>query len=137
MYTVTDMDHIIPHPPLAAVDFTVLAGLDDEPIAGEPDLVTELIDLYLGEVPHLIDSIRNGLQSNDWKSARRAAHTLRGSSGNLGVLQLSDLADQLEHLDETETETARVLCESLDQEFARVNKLLLEERQRRSSLRIP
>lgn len=133
MSTISDMDHVITHPQLAAVDFSVLAGLDDDPMEGEPDLVTELIDLYLGEVPQLIDSIRKGLQNNDWKSARRAAHTLRGSSGNLGVLQLSYLAGKLERLDEAEVEAARVLCENVDREFARVNELLLEERQRRTA----
>lgn len=133
MNTITDIDHEILHPQLAAVDFSVLAGLDDDPMEGGADLVTELIDLYLGEVPHLIESIRKGLQNNEWKSARRAAHTLRGSSGNLGVLQLSNLADKLEHLDETEVETARALCDNLDREFVRVKELLLEERQRRTA----
>ncbi|HKR12701.1 MAG TPA: Hpt domain-containing protein [Pyrinomonadaceae bacterium] len=127
------MDHLIAHPPLAAVDFSVLKDLDDGPIEGEPDLITELIDLYLGEVPHLIDSIRKGLEQNDWKSARRAAHTLRGSSGNMGVLQLSNLADKLERLQETEADVARALCESLEREFVRVSELLLEERQRRAA----
>jgi HPt (histidine-containing phosphotransfer) domain-containing protein len=127
------MDHVIAHPPLAAVDFSVLEGLDDDPIEGEPDLVTELIDLYLGEVPSLIESIRKGFRENDWKSARRAAHTLRGSSGNLGVLQLSSIADQLESLKDEEINLARELCESLEREFERVNELLIEERQRRTA----
>jgi HPt (histidine-containing phosphotransfer) domain-containing protein len=133
MNILNHMDQVITHPSLAAVDFSVLEGLDDGPIAGEPDLITELIDLYLGEVPQLIDSIRKALQLNDWKAARRAAHTLRGSSGNLGVLQLSSLADKLERLEETEVNLARVLCESLEREFVRVNELLLEERQRRAA----
>jgi HPt (histidine-containing phosphotransfer) domain-containing protein len=128
-----NMDHVITHHPLAAVDFSVLKGLDDGPVEGEPDLVTELIDLYLGEVPQLIDSIRKGLEKNDWKSARRAAHTLRGSSGNIGVLQLSSLAGKLERLDETEANLARSLCEDLEREFVRVKELLLEERRRRAA----
>ena len=127
------MDHVIAQPPLAAVDFSVLEGLDDDPSEGQPDLITELIDLYLGEVPLLIDSIRQGLEQNNWKSARRAAHTLRGSSGNLGVLQLSSIADKIERLREGEINLARVLCEDLEREFARVKELLLEERQRRAS----
>ncbi len=133
MNTTTDIDPLIPHPQLAAVDFSVLTSLDYDPIDREVDLVTELIDLYLGEVPHLINSIRKSLQNNDWRPARRAAHTLRGSSGNLGVLQLSNLADKLERLNETEVETARMLCENLEREFVRVNELLLEERRRRTS----
>ena len=127
------MDHVIAQPPLAAVDFSVLEGLDDDPSEGQSDLITELIDLYLGEVPLLIDSIRKGLEENNWKSARRAAHTLRGSSGNLGVLQLSSIADKIERLREGEINLARVLCEDLEREFARVKELLLEERQRRAS----
>lgn len=127
------MDQLIAQPPLAAVDFSVLEGLDDEPSEGEADLIIELIDLYLGEVPQLLNAIRKGLEQNDWKSARRAAHTLRGSSANLGVLQLSSIADKLERLEDTETNLARVLCESLEREFVRVNELLTEERQRRTA----
>ncbi len=133
MNLINNMDHLISHPPLAAVDLSVLADLDDEPLEDEPDLVTELIDLYLGEVPRLLDTIRKSLQRDDWNSARRAAHTLRGSSGNLGVLQLSSLAEELEHLDETEVEPAHVLCETLEREFQCVNELLLEERRRRTA----
>ncbi len=133
MNTINDLDHAAPQPPLAAVDFSVLAGLDDEPSEGETDLIIELIDLYLGEVPLLIGSLRQGLQLNNWKSVRRAAHTLRGSSGNLGVLQMSKLAGQIERLDETEMDSARALCDSLDQEFVRVTELLLEERRRRAT----
>lgn len=127
------MDQLIAQPPLAAVDFSVLEGLDDEPSEGETDLITELIDLYLGEVPQLLNAIRKGLEQNDWKSARRAAHTLRGSSANLGVLQLSSIADKLERLEDTETNLARVLCESLEREFVRVSELLMEERRRRTA----
>jgi hypothetical protein len=114
------MDHVIAQPPLAAVDFSVLEGLDDDPSEGQSDLVTELIDLYLGEVPLLIDSIRKGLEENNWKSARRAA-------------QLSSIADKIERLEDGEINSARVLCEDLELEFARVTELLLEERQRRAS----
>lgn len=133
MNTINDLDQAAPQPPLAAVDFSVLAGLDDEPSEGETDLITELIDLYLGEVPQLLDSIRQNLQLDNWKSARRAAHTLRGSSANLGVLRMSMLAGQIERLTETEMDAARVLCDVLEQEFVRVTELLMEERRRRAT----
>src|SRR5690242_12131111 len=86
------------HTELAAVDLAVLASYEEAQIEGEPDFVVELIDLYLDEVPHLFDSLHTAIQNNDSTTAKRAAHSLRGSSGNLGILQIAALAGELEQL---------------------------------------
>ena len=77
------------------VDLAVLATYDDAQIEGEPDFVVELIDIYLNEVPRLFDTIRNAMTTNDRAIAKRAAHSLRGSSANLGVLQMAAIAYEL------------------------------------------
>ena len=114
------------------VDLAVLATYDDAQIEGEPDFVVELIDIYLNEVPRLFDTIRNAMTTNDRAIAKRAAHSLRGSSANLGVLQMAAIADELEHLENNSSTAAAELLRSLEDEFERVKEILNAERERRS-----
>lgn len=116
-----------------AVDLEVLAVYDDAQIEGEPDFVVELIDLYLSEVPRLFDTILKAIANKDRSTAKRAAHSLRGSSGNLGVLQMATIAGELEHLENDYSNVAPELLRSLENEFERVKEILNAERQRRSA----
>ena len=116
---------------LAAVDLAVLASYEEAQIEGEPDFVVELIDLYLDEVPRLFDSLHTAIQNNDSTTAKRAAHSLRGSSGNLGVLQMAAIAGELEHLANPSGTSATQLLQSLEIEFQRVKEILNAERQKR------
>jgi len=120
------------HTELAAVDLAVLTSYEEAQIEGEPDFVVELIDLYLDEVPRLFDALQTAIQDNDSTSAKRAAHSLRGSSANLGVLQIAAIADELEHLDSPCGTSAVQLLQSLENEFRRVKEILSAERQKRS-----
>jgi HPt (histidine-containing phosphotransfer) domain-containing protein len=115
-----------------AVDLAILASYEDAQIEGEPDFVVELIDLYLDEVPRLFDSLHTAIENNDRATAKRAAHSLRGSSGNLGVLQIAAIAGELEHLENPCGTSATTLLQSLETEFRRVKEILSAERQRRS-----
>lgn len=118
---------------IASVDLEVLTGYDEAQEEGEPDFVVELIDLYLSEAPRFFNAINEGLTNHDWLSAKRAAHTLRGSSSNLGVFQMAQIADELEHLTSNQETTGVELLQCLRHEFARVEEILLAERQRRMS----
>ena len=115
------------------VDLAILASFDEAQEEGEPDFVVELIDLYLEEAPRFFSSIRDGLANGDWPSAKRAAHSLRGSSSNLGILQMALIAGALEHLTSTQEASAAELLQSLVDEFTRVEEILLAERRRRTS----
>ena len=117
---------------LTAVDLAVLASYEEAQIEGEPDFVVELIDLYLDEVPRLFDSIQTAINNNDSATAKRAAHSLRGSSGNLGVLQVAAIATELEHLENPCGTSGTQLLQSLETEFRRVKEILDQERQKRS-----
>ena len=115
------------------VDLAILASFDEAQEEGDPDFVVELIDLYLEEVPRFFSSIRDGLANQDWLSAKRAAHSLRGSSSNLGILQIALIAGSLEHLTVDRDASAAELLQGLEDEFTRVEEILLAERQRRMS----
>lgn len=121
------------HTELQTVDLAILATYDDAQMEGEPDFVVELIDIYLDEVPRLFDTLRKSIANKDRSTAKRAAHSLRGSSANLGVLHMATIAGDLEHLENNYSTVAPELVLSLQNEFERVKEILNAERQRRSS----
>jgi HPt (histidine-containing phosphotransfer) domain-containing protein len=121
------------HTETQPVDLAVLATYDEAQMEGEPDFVIELIEIYLSEVPRLFDTIRTSIINNDRATLRRAAHSLRGSSANLGVLQMAAIAGKLEHLENKSSSAAAELLRSLEDEFERVKEILNAERQRRSA----
>ena len=79
-----------------AIDPVVLASLDEAWDEGEADLVVELIDLYLGDAPQWVEAIRTAAAENDATVLKRAAHTLKGSSGSLGIRQVAEVCGMLE-----------------------------------------
>lgn len=123
----------ITHETVAAVDLAILASYDEAQEEGEPDFVVELIDLYLDEAPRIFNAIHEGLTNNDWLSAKRAAHSLRGSSNNLGILKMGVIADELEHLTTNHQVAGAELLQCLKNEFTCVEEILLAERLRRLS----
>jgi HPt (histidine-containing phosphotransfer) domain-containing protein len=74
---------------------------------GDPELLVDLIRMYLEDGPHKLREIDQGLADGDWDRVERAAHSLKGSAGNLGaflvqqdceVLQAASRQHQLEQM---------------------------------------
>ena len=115
----------------SAIDLEILASFDEGQEEGEPSFVVELIDLYLEEAPRIFATVREGLATCDFVTAKRAAHSLRGSSSNLGILQMAAIAGELEQLAAKHELVAAQLLLVLENEFDRVQQILLGERQKR------
>ncbi|MGD1044283.1 MAG: Hpt domain-containing protein [Bacteroidota bacterium] len=62
------------------------------------EFVIELIDIYINETPKQIQAIAASLTTKTSASLMIAAHTLKGSSLNLGAKQLGALCLKLEEL---------------------------------------
>lgn len=80
------------------VDLAVLAGYESIQLEGETDLVVQLIDLFVDEVPRRVRAMRDSVASRNPVVLKSAAHTLRGSSGSLGALQVARLCEEIEGL---------------------------------------
>jgi HPt (histidine-containing phosphotransfer) domain-containing protein len=65
---------------------------------GGPKLVREMIRLYLDNSPERLDQIQQGFDEHELNAVERAAHSLKSSSANVGALDVSRLAERLEHL---------------------------------------
>ena len=57
-----------------------------------------LIETYLRDSVVRLDMIQMALERNDADALRKAAHSFKGSSGNIGACQLEQLCAQLEKL---------------------------------------
>jgi HPt (histidine-containing phosphotransfer) domain-containing protein len=66
--------------------------------ASGSDLVTELVDVFLKEVPDKLDRISKALAEEDYTRAHRFAHSLVSSAGNLGAVGLVKAARALESI---------------------------------------
>lgn len=86
-------------PELTAVDLSVLAGYEKMQLEGEPDLVIELIDLYLEDAPRRIAVMQESAARSDWQSVKREAHGLRGSSGSLGGVEVVQICGEIEKME--------------------------------------
>ena len=64
--------------------------------SGRPDLVRHLIQIYLDIAPGLIEKINVGIASGDIGQVARDAHSLKGSSSELGAEHLAQLCQQLQ-----------------------------------------
>ncbi len=64
--------------------------------ASGSDLVTELVDSFLKEVPEKLNRISSALSEEDYLKAQRFAHSLVAAAGNLGALGVVKAARTLE-----------------------------------------
>jgi len=60
------------------------------------DFLVELIDVYLADTPNRLVLLRQAIEGGDAETCVREAHTLKSSSANLGALELSASAKEME-----------------------------------------
>ncbi|MBN2291170.1 MAG: Hpt domain-containing protein [Pirellulales bacterium] len=66
------------------------------PLATDPDL-SEIVAMFVEEMPERITMIHQLLDANDWQGLRRAAHQLKGSAGSHGFDALTPMAARVEN----------------------------------------
>lgn len=63
---------------------------------GQPDVVTEFIDVFLEDLPARIDRIQKAVAGRNPAEIKSAAHALKGSAASVGAVLVSGLCAQLE-----------------------------------------
>ncbi len=113
------------------IDLTILSGLRELREPGEPDPVSELIDLFLDDAPARLRTIKTALVKPDKRTLKDAAHSLKGSANNLGARPLARFCADLERLaSEEDVAGARNLLPHVTDEFERVRFVLERERKK-------
>ncbi len=67
--------------------------LDDE-------VLRDLMVMYIEQAPEQISRIRSLATLGDFGQMRKTAHTLKGTSANLGASRMAEIARHIEHVDE-------------------------------------
>lgn len=115
------------------IDMSVLASFEEVQMDDEPDLIVELIDLYLDDAPHQLEIIKTAIAESDAITLKRTAHGLKGSSSNLGVIRVAALCEELEHADHSDSfQQAGLVLVRIGREYERARQVLLAEKQRRA-----
>ena len=105
-----------------ALDPAVLDTLRRLTPPGEPDVLTEVLTLFLDEVPLRVERLRNAWAAGNIEEVRRAAHSLKGSAGNIGARRLHAICSQLDEVGRSrELDGAAALVDELAAEFDKVS----------------
>ena len=105
-----------------------MVGLRELHEDGEPDLLADLIALFFAAVPPPLVALRKAVDAGDAHSVERIAHTLKGSSANIGAVRMQALCTELEEIGRSEElRAAPGLISRLEEEFGRVRAVFVEE----------
>lgn len=107
-----------------------LMSLSDD---GDPELLLDLITLFLDDGPGKVASIEQGLANGDFEQMERGAHALKGSAGNLGAKLLQGVCEQMQQATRLHRlSEAQQLTGQLQQRFVEA-KAALQDLQHRYS----
>ncbi|MDD5184928.1 MAG: Hpt domain-containing protein [Paludibacter sp.] len=67
-------------------------------MSGRKNLINEMIDLIIYQVPLELESIGNGIKSLDFEMIKRSAHTMKSSISFMGIPVLMPVLLQIEEL---------------------------------------
>jgi HPt (histidine-containing phosphotransfer) domain-containing protein len=110
------------------LDGEVIASLRELNEEGGPDLLAELVQLFLEDTPGRIADLCRALDGRDHGALERAAHGLKSSSANLGAIALSKLFRELESAGRNhDLDRATSLVRASREEYERVREALRSE----------
>jgi len=117
-----------------SLDQSVLEGLRELQEEGGPDILNELIELFLDDVPPQLVVLREAVEGGNADSVERVAHTLKGSCGTMGAIRMAKVCEQLQEVGASEDlMKAPTLLDQLETEFDRVRTVFEAERLRNQS----
>ncbi|KAA3609516.1 MAG: Hpt domain-containing protein [Planctomycetota bacterium] len=94
-------------------------------IFGDADELSELFEEYFAELPERLQELRDALSVGDSSPVNQIAHTLKGSSGNLGASAVQEVARGIEEQAKAGTlEQVGGLLDQLDIELERLRQAL-------------
>jgi two-component system, sensor histidine kinase and response regulator len=117
-----------------ALDQKILENIRSLQKDGEPSLMDKIITIYLQTTPKLLQDLREAVAASDAQAMRKAAHSLKSSSANVGAMKLSDIFKDVEVIGRTGSiQGAAALLKEIESEFQQVEKSLMLEMQGRPS----
>ena len=94
-------------------------------VNGDRELLAELVELFRGDYPKLLEEIRSALGRGDAEALRHAAHTLKGAVGNFSAESAVEAARNLEDIGrEDDLSGAEAAVHTLEQELEQLGSVL-------------
>jgi two-component system, sensor histidine kinase and response regulator len=110
-----------------ALDPAVLEGLRQLNQPGQPDLVREVLAVFLSDAPGRLDAIDNAIRASDPQAIQRAAHALKGAAASIGAMPLQARCRELEELGKSaRLDSTAELGGAIRDEWARVRAEIAE-----------
>jgi HPt (histidine-containing phosphotransfer) domain-containing protein len=106
------------------IDPSVIERLRQLTPPGEPDVLREILDVFLAEVPRRIETLKAAWRSRSATDVQRAAHSLKGSSGNIGADAMFEVCRQIDERAKAGDLRIDALVAALDAEYVRVDKAI-------------
>jgi histidine phosphotransfer protein HptB len=82
---------------LPLVDLQSIENLRELNPGDNDEFLREIISIYLEDTPARIAELEQSLAAGDVPKFTRAAHSIKGSSSNLGAMIVRKIAETLEH----------------------------------------
>jgi PAS domain S-box-containing protein len=99
-----------------------------ERLEGDRGLFDEMVQLFKQDCPRVLEAMRGAMTLHDAKTLEHCAHSLKGSSVNLGALAVAHAAEEIEGLAHSEqmdgaSEQFRILQEEIERLFSELERL--------------
>ena len=83
---------------IPTIDPDAIASLRELNPGDGGEFLREIVGIYLEDTPKRIEDMRKTLAAGDVASFTRAAHTIKGSSSNVGASGLRAISERLERV---------------------------------------
>ncbi|HNW40561.1 MAG: Hpt domain-containing protein [Opitutaceae bacterium] len=84
-------------PSLPIIDPSAIENLRELNPGDNDEFLREVAVIYLEDTPERLAELEECLASGDVPRFTRAAHSIKGSSANMGAMVLREIAEKLEH----------------------------------------
>ena len=112
------------------LDPQVLNSLREFAGAKAQTIISQIIEQYLEDSPEKLQAIEAAATEQDAKALRKAAHSLRSSSANLGAINVAELCKTVENIARSgTTEGTSQTIKQLKTEYARLEVALQQKYQ--------
>jgi histidine phosphotransfer protein HptB len=112
-------------PDVAIIDLQAIENLRALNPGDDGAFLREIAGIFLEDTPQRLAELEQSLRERDVARFARAAHSIKGSSANLGANSLRSVAEKLEHQARTEgIDQVATLLEQVNAEFAKASREL-------------
>ena len=120
-----DADAEVPAVDRESLDIVDMKALLER-LGGDPDLLIEIVGIYLEDGPRLLDDMRQAIARRDGQSLANAAHQYKGTALNLSAEPAAGVAAQLEQIGRSSNlNGVEEVLEHMEQEAAALTSALV------------